>query len=370
MKIDFLLGPVFGRGGVETVVAEISNGLRLRGHQIRVLQMYPVLFQEWLNKLPGVTYIGPPISDPAYGQIIRDFAHDAARLADFYDKHYLPDVLLATHSPIPVLVASHAFRNRNDLRPPVVSWLHSPPEAYQPMLWMLNHADAHIAISTDIRYKLRKCLSREQPIYLIHNPIKQDNIRPIARSKGDMFHFVFVGRLENREKRVDLLIESISKLTGQFYLHLIGDGPDRDQLMKLAAVKKVSRKIKWYGWVEDPWSVILHGDLLVVPSAYEGFSMVSVEALARGIPVLATDCGGPRDIVTEGVGWLFPPGDGNALYKILQSILDGQILLPQQDCCMKAARRFYINDILDKFVFMLTEMASLSRSHRKCQMFD
>jgi glycosyltransferase involved in cell wall biosynthesis len=62
-------------------------------------------------------------------------------------------------------------------------------------------------------------------------------------------------------------------------------------------------------------------DLFVLPSLFETFSTVSIEALASGVPILATYCGGPEEFIGEAVGRLVPPGDSSALYLALRDML-------------------------------------------------
>jgi glycosyltransferase involved in cell wall biosynthesis len=70
--------------------------------------------------------------------------------------------------------------------------------------------------------------------------------------------------------------------------------------------------------------------LLVVPSSYEGFGIVYLEAMRFGLPVIAGDAGGPREIVSHGVnGFLVPPSDPAALTRYLEAFIKNRSLLRQ-----------------------------------------
>src|SRR3990172_10535858 len=96
---------------------------------------------------------------------------------------------------------------------------------------------------------------------------------------------------------------------------MVGEGRERARLERLAAGLGLAQRVRMPGAVDDPTLWFAHADLFVLSSRWEGFGHVIVEAMASGLPVLATDCPhGPRDIVTDGVdGVLVPSNDSLAL---------------------------------------------------------
>jgi glycosyltransferase involved in cell wall biosynthesis len=86
-------------------------------------------------------------------------------------------------------------------------------------------------------------------------------------------------------------------------------------------------KVRLAGWVTDVRPYLAISDLLVLPSYREGFGMVLVEAGAMGVPVIATDITGCRDVVLDGVnGLLVPPRDAAALTDALGRVLGDDLL--------------------------------------------
>jgi glycosyltransferase involved in cell wall biosynthesis len=81
-------------------------------------------------------------------------------------------------------------------------------------------------------------------------------------------------------------------------------------------------------------------DLFALPSVCETFSVPAIEALATGIPVLATRCGGPEEFVTKDVGVLAPPGDAEALCKGLDDMLDNSYIYSSERISQYAVERF------------------------------
>lgn len=108
-------------------------------------------------------------------------------------------------------------------------------------------------------------------------------------------------------KGIKYLIEAISHLDG-LHLEIAGDGPERAELERHAAMFGVSDDVTFAGWVDEISEMMSHWDIYVQPSVAEGFGIAALEAMALGIPVIATDVGGLREIIVEGeTGYLVPP---------------------------------------------------------------
>ena len=120
----------------------------------------------------------------------------------------------------------------------------------------------------------------------------------------------YIGQLIAR-KRVDTLIQAFHRLAvARKHLCIIGDGPQRAQLERLAGELGESDHITFFGYREDRMRLLRCFDLFVLPSELEGVPRCLMEAMGAGIPVIASDIPGCRDLVQDGVtGLLFTPGD-------------------------------------------------------------
>lgn len=146
-------------------------------------------------------------------------------------------------------------------------------------------------------------------------------------------YILFVGRLDDRVKRVSTLMRAFEKLSHQFLdvdLIIIGDGNDANYLSARAADVRDGR-CQFRGWVdlkEELCAYYCSAEFLVLPSISEGFPTVVGEAIACGTPVVGSDVGGISQLVIPGVtGWLFPPGDEGALQEVLANALEHPGLL-------------------------------------------
>lgn len=124
----------------------------------------------------------------------------------------------------------------------------------------------------------------------------------IEKIKGDGSRYIVAaGRLVH-QKGFDLLIRaySFSCLSAKgIQLVIIGEGEQKDYLAKLAFECNVGKNVILLGFVNNPYSVYAHAEVLVMSSRWEGFGNVLVEALATETPVISYDCpSGPREIIS------------------------------------------------------------------------
>jgi glycosyltransferase involved in cell wall biosynthesis len=134
---------------------------------------------------------------------------------------------------------------------------------------------------------------------------------------------VFVGRLIAL-KRVDLLLEAVALCLG-VHLTVVGDGPERDRLVALAADLAVGQRVQFAGAL--PQKAVLaelaRADVLVMASEHEGLPHVALEALAMGTPVVASPAGGTAEVIVDGEnGRLVHPPTPEAFAKVLAELRD------------------------------------------------
>lgn len=129
-----------------------------------------------------------------------------------------------------------------------------------------------------------------------------------------------VGRLRT-EKGQDVLIKAMAMVLETFpnaFLLVIGDGPDREKFQEMASTLKLQNRILWTGQ-KEPESVIAYYaimEMAVVPSRFEGFGLAAAEAMAAGLPVVASNADGLQEVVeNEKTGYLVPSGDSAMIAK-------------------------------------------------------
>lgn len=149
------------------------------------------------------------------------------------------------------------------------------------------------------------------------------------------------GRL-SPEKGLPVLIRAVPELVRRYprlRLLLMGDGPVRHALETLAESEGVASHVRFLGARSDVPEVLQVLDLFVLPSLREGLPLVLLEAMAAGVPIVATDVGGNRQAVQEGAnGVLVPPDDPESIAQAVSRLLDDESL--RQAFSHEARRRF------------------------------
>ena len=119
------------------------------------------------------------------------------------------------------------------------------------------------------------------------------------------------------------------------------------QTCALPILLRINENISWSGWKEDPWESVEEASICISTSNTEGFAMVLAEALSKGIPVIATRCGGPMDIVQDGInGWLVDKNDYFKVAEIINNIINNKIELPSQEVCISSVEKFDENKVV------------------------
>jgi glycosyltransferase involved in cell wall biosynthesis len=133
-----------------------------------------------------------------------------------------------------------------------------------------------------------------------------------------------VGRLWPQKRVRDLIWagELLATTHGNTTLVIVGDGPQRDELVRHRDAVSAPLHVRFAGQRNDVAELLPHADQFWIASEYEGQSNAVIEAMLAGVPVIASDIPGNRDLVIEGeTGWLFPLGDEAALVRRSLAVL-------------------------------------------------
>jgi glycosyltransferase involved in cell wall biosynthesis len=190
-------------------------------------------------------------------------------------------------------------------------------------------ADLVLAPSVATAAEIRRDY-RVEDVGVIPNVTGGLAVAPAGEAEGAPGYLLFVGRLRIR-KGVEVLLEALRELRGRAsgagaVLKIAGDGEHRAALERKAARLELGSAVTFLGACDGPRvrTLLAGAAALVVPSIYEGMPLVVLEAMERGVPVVASAVSGIPEVVVDGeTGWLVPPEDPEALAGALAEVLDG-----------------------------------------------
>ncbi|KSU57730.1 MULTISPECIES: glycosyltransferase family 4 protein [Gordonia] len=194
--------------------------------------------------------------------------------------------------------------------------------------WLVSESDALITCSASMRDEVNRLFGYDATdITVIHNgiDIRTWPFAERARTSGPA-ELLFAGRLEYEKGVQDLLaaLPRIRRSHPGTTLTIAGDGTQRDWLMEQARKHRVGKAVRFVGPVDHTELVTLmhRCDAIVLPSRYEPFGIVALEAAATGVPLIVSTAGGLGEAVREpGTGLTFEPADVAGLAAAVRATL-------------------------------------------------
>ena len=112
-----------------------------------------------------------------------------------------------------------------------------------------------------------------------------------------------------------------------FFVWIVGEGEERDFLQKKVGIIGLGSKVSFLGLRQDVNKILQSADIFVLPSRYEGMPLAILEAMAAGLPIIATDTGDNSFLIADGLtGFVVPPNNAVILAKKLQILLNDPLL--------------------------------------------
>lgn len=205
----------------------------------------------------------------------------------------------------------------------IVSWIHFSLQGNKTNF--KKYADYHFSISSGNTKLLKRRGIPSRNIFTIYNPIS-DTKEFILKDKRKI-RFIYVGRIIFRgQKNLKEIIDGIATWNREnWQLSFYGTGPGVKECKDYIHIKypKIESKFEWLGWQENPWENIRSANALILTSSFEGFPMVLLEAISRGVPCVSSNCmTGPDDIIKNGInGYLYRLHDLDDFHVKLDKVL-------------------------------------------------
>ncbi|HEX7586652.1 MAG TPA: glycosyltransferase [Patescibacteria group bacterium] len=186
-------------------------------------------------------------------------------------------------------------------------------------------ADAVISNSQGLK-ELALKTNAGQEIGIIYNGIDIKQFRPAIRGETSNFKVICISRL-TRRKGINYLIEAMEKLVQKhpdLSLQIVGEGDAKAELEKQSQGANLGSKVEFKGRIphENLPEIYNSADVFVLPSLNEGMSNTMLEALASGLPIVATDTGGSKELISEGKnGFMIKMKDSGDIAEKLEKLI-------------------------------------------------
>lgn len=318
-------------GGLESVVTRLCIGLAGRGHEVTAL----VIVERGSSPVPGlvddltagrvrVALIRPP--HRAYLQERRAVrAHlQSIRPGVAHTHGYHADVLLRSVAQglgIPTLATVHGF-TRGGRKNRVFEWLQR---------WSVGRMDAAVAVSEPVAQALISAGTPPSRVRVIRNAwaapgafLARDEARRRLGIDLEARVIGWVGRV-TPEKGPDVAVDALARAAPDITLSMVGSGRLVAPLQARCGELGIEGRVRWHGAIPDAWQYFRAFDAYCLSSHTEGTPVALLEAMAAGVPVVATRVGGVPDVVSESEAILVSAGDPVALAQGMdEAVLEDQ----------------------------------------------
>lgn len=340
--------PYFGSGGAENMVSRLASHLDLSRVEAEVICLYGQPLQNRLEKAVienGVTikYIGKG-KGFSVGALYRLWKELSSFKPSAVHTHLSACVYCAPWAMVHKKKMLHTIHSTPRYE------LIKPKQAVMSLMYKL-HIAVPVAISHEIQTMMIDHYKLSEKPELIYNPVDVARFSAPA-IPHDGIRIISVGRL-SEAKNQRLLIEAVSKVAKthrDVTLNILGDGPLRDDLEAYIKDNSLEDIVHLLGNVNNVEDYLAEADIFALSSSYEGLPLVILEAMAAGLPIVSTDVGGVRDVVTDN-GILIEPQNADLLAEALLKLIESEKLRENMAVLSKnAVLRFDSDVISDEYI--------------------
>lgn len=301
-------------GGREVALLSLADALNQRGWKVEILSFLPGALDGMFTQ-KGISVKTFPVR-PKMKRVLALRQHFLRYRPNIVHTHLFSagfwGRIAASMSGVPVIIHTEGGMLFEEKK-----WKRMPAERL-----LARVSDRIICVAQCIKEHLIEAGGLiAETLVVIPNGVRADDLLgKQLRPMGNPPVLFSAGRLA-RVKGFDVLIEAFAQLDNfRGKLVLAGDGPEANSLKRLAYSLGIADRVEFLGYRKDVCNLLDNVDLYVAPSRSEGLSNSILEAMAAGVPVVATDVGGNRELLND-VGYIVNPNDPAALAKTIASAI-------------------------------------------------
>lgn len=224
--------------------------------------------------------------------------------------------------------------------------------------WMYSRYKRIISISQQTQDAIMTWLkadSNDKRFTIVNNGIKLSAFHKHKESSNSKRNIIMVSRFVPSKDQITV-IRALTMLPDNINVTFLGDGETMNRCKNEAERLGVRERIVFAGQQDDITTWFTKADIAIQSSNWEGFGLAAVEAMAVGLPTIASDVEGLRQVV-EGAGLLFPKGDAKTLSKlILQTLTDNSVYQEISEKCRNRSLLYDIQNTANLYVSIYEEV--------------
>lgn len=357
--------PTYGGSGV--IASELAQGLVERGFEVHVMSLArPVRLNTvsprlFFHEVKGVE--GWPYDHSWYDVALANMMVGLVKTAGLG--------LIHVHYAMPHAVSAYLARQMlraQGMRVPIITTLHGTDVTYVSehpsfaavMKFVMAESDGLTAVSQSLADGTHRQFNFTRRIEVIPNGVNVERFRPARRStrlapfKRDRHPVIMHVSNFRLPKRTPDVVEIFARVRANLRatLVMVGDGAELDQAMERAKQLGVAEDVRWLGKQDAVETLLPHADVFLLPSEKESFGLAALEAMACGVPVVASRVGGLPEVVRHGVdGYLEASGDVEAMAQRCLEVLKAPALAKRLGRAgrQRAEREFGINLMVSQY---------------------
>lgn len=337
-------------GGLEQAFVNITRILAQKGHKVTVLMREDAPYRGEIEGLAhGVSFVQP-----------RGFYDICALLRIRRKLKALKPDMIVAHAPRAISLMGYAARG---LGIPVCGMMHS----YRASRVM--RADRLVVLTEDMRKFVVGESYPQERVSIVSNSIILPKVAPEPAVLHAPLVIGNIGRLVP-EKGLKHLVEAIGILHGKgiaVRLILAGTGQEEERLRQQVQGLGLEQVVAFAGWAGDKDAFFSSIDVFCLPSLEESFGIVLLEAMVRGVPVIASNAPGPSEIISAGRdGLLVPRGDARAIADAIEALLRRPELAQKlAEGAWKRVQDFSADNVAKAWSVIVELTLSTGIAHRK-----
>ncbi len=362
LKIGITCYPSLGGSGV--VATELGKLLAEKGHQVHfITHNMPFRLGQYQK---NIFYHEVEVNDYSvfrYPPYDLSLASKQAQVAKMQELD-----ILHVHYAVPHAICAYLAKRMVGDHLKVVTTLHgtditvlAQDESLSDLIRLaINESDAVTAVSDDLIQETRQALGIIKPIDLVYNFVDKRVYYPrgcnILRSDYAEPHEKILMHISNFRpvKRVGDVIDIFARVNEKIPSRLlfVGEGNELHRICNRVKELGLQDRVSFLGKQDEVAQIISLADIMLLPSEKESFGLVALEAMACGVPTVASNTGGIPELITHGqTGFLAPVGDTEQMSEYVITLLSDEALYQRfsEACVLRAQTQFSVEQLTEEY---------------------